>query len=186
MKNDEERFYLINDIVTGIARRAAYKCEFINAEDLSQTLWLKILEKEQKEQKELNIGLVVKICYDGVIDYQKLEYRRCYNVNIDDVGYDLSDNRSQIERLVIDQNFVDQLLKEFPEGSREHLYFEYWLSSLGLIDKKFEVDDKGYKNGFTYTQLAKILGFPSSQAYAFRVFNKKAQEAFINFLNRFN
>lgn len=167
----EDRTNAINDIITGIARRSAYKFKTRSVEDLSQELWVKILEKENSVGYCLDLNLIAKICYDTIVDIQRYDIvRNC--LYLEEVTESLhspypSDNVNKI--------LLDDLINIFPKNSKEQYFLEYWYTASGYSDFLIEGNGKN-KEGFTESDLAIKLGYSSSSSGGFRKFRSKIRK----------
>lgn len=194
----QERVNSMNDIIVGIARRSAYKFKTRSAEDLAQELWVKILEKEERLGYDLDLDLIAHICYDTIVDIQRYDMKR-NSYSLDEIlercaavesGHSSkTDNQSddpwttgtqifsgKIESTDnVNRILIDELLKVFPEGSKERFFLEYWSTAVRYRDYGI---DGGGKNcdGFTESDLARQLGFPGTGSYAFKSFRRKMRE----------
>lgn len=195
----QERINSMNDIIVGIARRSAYKFKTLSAEELAQELWVKILEKEEKVGHDLDLDLIAHICYDTIVDLQRYCMRRNY-ISLDDlllrgIPGDESENKRKDNDYEINKVFgtkvddtdnlnrilIEDLLKVFPEGSKEKFFLEYYCTATGYKD--FGINGHG-KNceGYTESDLAEQLGFPGTGSYAFKRFRREMREFIREFL----
>ena len=112
---DDERVKLLNDIIIGISRRNAHKIKDMSVDDISQTLWVKVLEKENRLDDNADLNLIAKICYDAIVDIiRKESVRRRRRAEYDreygriDSGY----------TKVVDKSLVEGVLSIYDEGSK--------------------------------------------------------------------
>lgn len=175
-----ERVLQMNDVISGIAKRSAYKFLTKSAEELSQELWVYILEKEAEKGCELDLDLVAKMCYDKIVDIQRFDSRR-NSISLeslletkcdedDDEGFSGPGSFCQPDNLK--KIMVDDLFKIFPEGSKERLFLEYWGTASGVKD--FGVRGQGkYGDGYTESDLAHKLGYSGTSSGGYKSFRKK-------------
>lgn len=182
-----ERVQQMNDVITGIAKRSAYKFLTKSAEELAQELWLHILEKEAERGEEMDLDLVAKICYDKIVDIQRFDARR--NAISFDELFEVPEHSScttedyyndccELHNGTFTQPdnlkkiMVDELFKVFPEGSKERLFLEYWGTASGVKD--FGIRGKGkYGDGYTESDLAHMLGYSGTSSGGYKSFRKK-------------
>ena len=182
-----ERVQQMNDVITGIAKRSAYKFLTKSAEELAQELWLHILEKEE-EKGELDLDLVARICYDKIVDIQRFDARR-NSVSLDQLIEGTEDEDAQAEfhnaSFTQPDNLqkisINDLFRVFPEGSKERLFLEYWATASGYKD--FGIRGKGkYGDGYTESDLAKMLGYSGTSSGGYKSFRKKMRVIVIEYL----
>lgn len=176
MENTEnkERVEVLNDIITGIARRCSYKFKTLSAEDLSQELWLRLLESKDVFDKNLDLNLVAVICYRKIVDIQRFEMKRNH-YSLEDFDTSLYSADDSIESDIM----INGLFESFPEGSKERTFLEYWGASanIGLGKDKFTPNDENtYKGGFTDKDLAHVLGYTSYTHRGYRDLRKRMRE----------
>lgn len=195
----QERVNSMNDIIVGIARRSAYKFKTLSAEELAQELWIKILEKEEKMGQDLDLDLIAHICYDYIVDLQRYNMRR-NSISLDElilhrVANDESENKRKDDEYEINKIFgtktedpgnlnrilIEDLLKVFPENSKEKFFLEYYCTATGYKDFGIEGHGKNCE-GYTESDLAKQLGFPGTGSYAFKRFRREMREFIKEFL----
>lgn len=173
-----ERVQQMNDVITGIAKRSAYKFLTKNAEELAQELWLHILEKESERGYELDLDLVAKMCYDKIVDIQRFDARR--NAISFDSLFETQDEDEEgkvtpdafVQPDNLNKILVDDLFKIFPEGSKERIFLEYWGTASGVRD--FGIRGKGkYGDGYTESDLAHMLGYSGTSSGGYKSFRKK-------------
>lgn len=173
----EDRTNAINDIITGIARRSAYKFKTRSAEDLSQELWIKILEKENSIGYCLDLNLIAKICYDAVVDIQRYDMiRNClYLEEITESLHSLypSDNVNKI--------LLNDLINVFPKNSKERYFLEYEYTASRYYDFLIEGNGKT-KGGFTESDLAVKLGYSGTSSGGFKRFKTKMRKFVTKFI----
>lgn len=185
-----ERVNQMNDIISGIAKRSAYKFLTKSAEEISQELWLHILEKEAERGEELDLDLIAKMCYDKIVDIQRFDARR-NSVSFDQLferfaaeyehdhrsnegSEDLRElrNGTFVQPDNLKKIMVDDLFKIFPEGSKERLFLEYWGTASGVKD--FGIRGQGkYGDGYTESDLAHMLGYSGTSSGGYKSFRKK-------------
>lgn len=174
-----ERVLTIDSIIQGIAKRSAYKFKTKSVEDISQDLWVKILEKEDKYDKELDLDLIAKICYDEIVSMQRYEMRRNH-ISLESLNEEGDDeninpcwsSHYDTPEIHCDKSVLRDLFKIFPKDSREYIFLEYWANASGYFDSGI----KGlgtYNEGFTEKDLAKRLGFASSTSGGYTKFRRK-------------
>lgn len=175
-----ERVLTIDSILQGIARRSAYKFKDKSVEDISQDLWVKILEKEEKEGRELDLDLIAKICYDEIINMQRYEIRRNH-LSLNDIEETSEESegsnlcwcsRYDTPEAYCEKEILKDLFKIFPRDSREYIFLEYWANATGFLDTGV-VGRGTYNEGFTEKDLAKRLGFASSTSGGYTKFRHK-------------
>lgn len=181
----KERFNTTNDIILGIARRSAYKFKTKTVDELSQELWVTVLEKERKVDHDLDFDLIAKICYDKVVDLQRYESRRnCISIE------ELMVKEEEDEKLLkpttsrvklyskfedpdnITKTLLKDLINIFPKDSKERTFLEYWSSSVGFMD--YDVDGNGkFNGGYTESDLAHKLGYSGTSSGGYKKFRSK-------------
>lgn len=189
----------MNDIITGIARRSAYKFLTKDAEELAQELWEHVLTREYELGHELDLNLIAKMCYDKIVDIQRFDARR-NAVSFDqlferfhtDYQHDHRDNEynedardlrpgtftqpDSIQRIMI-----EDMINMFPKGSKERLFLEYWSTASGYKDFGIRGDGK-YEDGYTESDLAHKLGYSGTSSGGYKAFRKKMRVYVIDFL----
>lgn len=175
----EDRVNTINDIIVGISRRCVYKFNNKSVEDISQELWVKVLEKETRIGHDIDLNLIAKICYDHIVDM---------------IRYESSRNSSYIEEIVEDYNMysrylsddvdhiiIEDLLDTYPEGSKEKIFLEYW--SMASNYKDYGVIGEGtYNEGYTESDLAKKLGYSGTSSGGYKKFRNKMRTLVIKII----
>lgn len=182
-----ERVQQMNDVISGIAKRSAYKFLTKSSEELAQELWLHILEKEATFGEELDLDLIAKMCYDKIVDIQRFDARR--NTTSFDELFEVPEHSNCITEeyhqdccelrtgtFVQPDNLkkimVDDLFKIFPEGSKERLFLEYWGTASGVKDFGIRGNGK-YEDGYTESDLAHKLGYSGTSSGGYKSFRKK-------------
>lgn len=185
-----ERVQQMNDVISGIAKRSAYKFLTKSSEELAQELWLHILEKEDERGDELDLDLVAKMCYDKIVDIQRFDARRnsiSYDQLFEMPEHSLQNGNTQqrwedeadlirfgafVQPDNLKKIMVDDLFKIFPEGSKERLFLEYWGTASGVKDFGIRGDGK-YEDGYTESDLAHKLGYSGTSSGGYKSFRKK-------------
>lgn len=169
----KERVDTMNDIIQGIARRNAYKFKDKSVEDISQDLWLKILSKEKDLGHDLDLDLIAKVCFDEIVDMQRYESRRNH-YSLESLMENDSDFRSTSFEDPDDCNrmIIKDLFKIFPKNSKEYIFLEYWANASGYFDSGIEGEGQ-FCGGYVEKDLAKKLGYPSSNSNGYRRFRNK-------------
>lgn len=190
----QERVNQMNDLITGIARRSAYKFLTKDAEELAQDLWLHVLEKEEDKGEELDLDLIAKICYNRIVDIQRFDARRnsisldqlfesvCNGDYENDDSEDFRDLRpgafSQPDNL--NKILINDLFNSFSKGSKERLFLEYWATATGFKD--FGIHGDGtYGDGYTESDLARKLGYAGTSSGGYKSFRHKMRTVVIGF-----
>lgn len=163
----------MNDIIQGISRRSAYKFKNKSVEDISQDLWLKILCKEKELGHDIDLNLTAKICFDEIVSMQRYELRRNH-YSLDSIQESEFNKQSNLfetpdncTRLII-----QDLFKIFPKDSKEYIFIEYWANASGYFDSGVTGDGQ-FCGGYVEKDLAKKLGYPSSDSNGYRRFRNK-------------
>lgn len=166
---DDERVKLLNDIIIGISRRNAHKIKDMSVDDISQTLWVKVLEKENRLDDNADLNLIAKICYDAIVDIiRKESVRRRRRAEYDreygriDSGY----------TKVVDKSLVEGVLSIYDEGSKEKEYILLMIEQMNCGVRRSE------------NQVSKALGFSSSSSGAYRSFRNSIRKEVSKYLER--
>lgn len=181
----KDRFNTVNDIIQGISFRTAYKFKTKTVDELSQELWVTVLEKERKAGYDLDLDLVARICYDKIVDLQRYESRRNY-ISIEELMLKEEEERllrkPTTSRVKLYSKFEDPdnvtkiLLKDlidmFPEGSKERTFLEYWSTSSRFTDYDIEGNGK-FNGGYTESDLAHKLGYAGTSSGGYKKFRSK-------------
>lgn len=189
MARTEERVKVMNDIITGIAKRSSYKFLTKDVDEISQELWLAVLKKEESVGYDLDLDLIARICYDKIVDIQRYDERRntysleelyCFEeeekpdgkshlkVKLDQSTFETPDNTTRI--------LIDELLNLFPEGTKERIFLEYWSTASGYHDFGL-IGNGGQKDGFTESELAtKFLGYAGTASGGYKKFRDKMRK----------
>lgn len=185
-----ERVSQMNDVITGIARRSSYKFLTKSAEEISQDLWMHILEKEEEAGKDLDLDLIAKICYDKIVDMQRFDARRNMS-SLDQMleGQDDDDDSSSQFGNSCFQSpastkriMIEELFNLFPKGSKERIFLEYWGTAAGIHD--FGYKGNGCHNdGYTESDLAHELGFSGTSNRAFKKFRSNMRVIVATYLD---
>lgn len=200
----EERVNTVNDIITGIARRSAYKFKTKDVDELVQELWIKVLEEENKKNNELDLNLIAKMCYNKIVDIIRHDCVR-NSVSFDEL-FGMEDGSSEEEYKVscraggtgnldkeefytrpaedqVDRLYVKSLLELFPEGSKERIFLEFWATKSNVKD--YKVQGTGIKeDGFTEGSLAKSLGYAGSYSSGYTNFRKKMKNYILIYFDK--
>lgn len=185
----EERVHSMNDVITGIARRSIYKFRDKTVEELSQELWIKVLEKERAIGYDLDLDLIARVCYDYVVDLQRYGARRNH-LSLDELIENSGDEDSGLNGFFshfddpdnIDRILINDLINIFPEGSQERIFLIYHCTSSGYKD--FGVEGNGKRcDGYTESDLAHKLGYTGTGNRGFKNFKKKMRELVKEYLN---
>lgn len=185
-----ERVNQMNDVISGIAKRCAYKFLTKTSEELAQDLWLHVLEKEASSGKELSLDLIAKICYDKIVDIQRFDARR-NSTSLDQLFNISDDNDESSDPLKCDsfaqpddtsRIMVEDLFNLFPEGSKERLFLEYWGTASGVHDFGIKGDGK-HNDGYTESDLAHKLGYAGTASRGYKHFRDKMRVVVIEFLD---
>lgn len=170
----KERVDTINDIIQGISRRNAYKFKSKSVEDISQDLWLKILTKEKDLGHDLDLDLIAKVCFDEIVDMQRYELRRNhYSLESVVEDGDFNSNLHQFDDPSnCDRMIIRDLFNIFPKDSKEYIFLEYWANASGYFDSGVKGDGQ-FCDGYVEKDLAKKLGYPSSDSNGYRRFRNK-------------
>lgn len=183
----EDRAKLVNNIITGIAYRNQYKFKTLSVDDISQSLWVKILTREE-EIGEMDFDLIARTCYNYIVDLQRAEIHRNHYSLEDMSDYELSTYDSAVDNdflsTVLSKIMYDDLLKEFDETTPEGIYLRWWMNASNFRDFNYQPEGR-YLDGYTHKNLAKLLGYdlddPASES-AYRRLKEKIQEKFKKFL----
>ena len=166
---DDERVKLLNDMITGIARRSAHKIKDMSVDDISQTLWVKVLEKEDKLSENADLNLIAKICYDAVVDIVRKEaVRRRRRAEFDREYGKIDSGYSR----VIDKSLIKGILSIYDEGTVEKRYLVLMINQMRSGERISE------------NKAAKELGFSSSSSGAYRSFRDKVRKEVSKYLER--
>lgn len=178
----QERVNLVNEIITKIAYKNQYKFKTLSVDDISQSLWVKILTKEQ-EVGELDINLIIHICYDYIVDLQRFEMKRNhYSLDDENEEFLLGNMiESDFDNSIICKVIFDQLLDKYPEDTPEGVSLRWWMTESNFKDFGY-YPDGNYNDGYTDKNLAKLLGFEATSGSAYRRLRKEIREAFEKFL----
>lgn len=181
----EDRVNLVNNIIVGIAYRNQYKFKTLSVDDISQSLWVKVLTREQ-EIGEMDLDLIAHICYDYIKDIQKAEsYRNHYSLEDQDEASEyLVSEEDSVAATVLSKVIYDELLEEFDESTPEGIYLRWWMTESNFRDFNYHPDN-GYRDGYTHKNLAKLLGYnldDVASESAYRRLKAKIQEKFKKFL----
>lgn len=182
----EERVNLVNNLITGIAYRNQYKFKTLSVDDISQSLWVKILTREQ-EIGEMDLDLIARTCYDYIVDLQRFEMHRNHYSLEDESDYELPVHTGVDDdpiTSILSRIVYDKLLEKYDETTPEGIYLRWWMTASNFKD--FDYKPNGtYKDGYTHKNLAKLLGYdlddPASES-AYRRLKEKIQEKFKKFL----
>lgn len=187
----QERIDQMNDLITGIARRSAYKFQKRTLQDIVQDLWITALEKEKAMNEELDLDLLAKICYDRIVDLLRYDSYRNH-MSFDqlfgqgdlpsfiDYREDCSSTGGSILKncyepsaeKVAEAESVKEIFELFPIGSKERQFLEYWSTYANVED--FGVVGEGcYNEGFTESDLAHKLGYSGTSSGGYKSFRKK-------------
>lgn len=181
-KHEEE----LTRIIHGIALREAYKVFSRSVEEIEQSLWIYILEEELKKG-ELDGNLVADICYKKIVDMIRYDMNR-NSVDINDETFD----ESEVENVALHSKFesssnyelkimVQELMKKFPEGSKERIFLDFWATYADLEDHGY--DTRGSKRQPSpENQLAYYLGYANSGSCGYRSFRNKMREFVKNYM----
>ena len=181
MIRSKERVHQMNEVIRGIAQNQAYKFKGITQEDLAQSLWIYILDIEEKAQEDLDLSLIAFICYKKIGNIQRREMR-FNSLYLEDINpnFDTSDRDNYYEFEILN---IKEFIEQFPEGSKERIYLEYWAASVNLdiLDSskyiKSEDEAKGkYKGGYTEDDLAKTLGYVGCSSSGYKVFRERIRK----------
>lgn len=195
----KERESEISKIINGISRGYGSKRVFsMDTEDLSQQLWVIILNEEQKKQKELDFNLIARICYMAINYIARSDCRKPrvdsldYNWNsvFDDNKtnyFEQCDKKSGTIPIKEDEDLthkilIKDLLNYFPLGSKERTYIDFWASYIGIRDTYRPVDSNKYKDGFSENRLAIELGFPGTGSASYKKFRNNMRKFISKFL----
>lgn len=173
MDGELERIRRVNNIITGVARRVAYKFKGLDVDDISQELWLHILTTEDRKGCQLDDDLIAAICYREIVSLQRHEMLRNHyslEVLIETSDWGQEDSSSLEEEIMI-----KDLYNLFPEGSKEREFLEYWGTYSRVRDGDYISDGK-YNEGFSETDLSKRLGFGDSAHRGYRNFRKEMRK----------
>ena len=186
-----ERVSQMNDVITGVARRSSYKFLTKTAEEISQELWVTVLEKEESSGKELDLDLIAKICYDKIVDMQRFDARRNTS-SLDQMFEGKDDNEDDEESQFGNSNFqspdnmnrvlIEELFNLFPVGSKERIFLEYWGTASGIHDFGYKGNGK-QNDGYTESDLAKELGFTGTSNRAFKKFRSNMRVIVATYLD---
>lgn len=186
----EERFEVVNDIITGISRRKADK--FFNrltSEDIAQELWIVIIEKEKSLGKELDLDLIAKICYDEIngMIRKSLRQKRANKMTdasyeeLEEMGYEFPIDGRSNDPADCNSLIIRDIINLFEVGSKERYYLEYWATSVDILNAGITGDGK-YQDGFTEKDLADKLGYASSRSGGFIRLRNKVRESVNNYI----
>ena len=185
-----ERVNQMNDVITGIARRSSYKFLTKSAEEISQDLWMCILEKEEEAGKDLDLDLIAKICYDKIVDMQRFDARRNTS-SLDQMleGQDDDDDSSSQFGSSCFQTpdstkriMIEELFSLFPKGSKERIFLEYWGTAAGVHDFGYK-GNGSHNDGYTESDLAHELGFSGTSNRAFKKFRSNMRIVVATYLD---
>lgn len=179
MVNDSERVQTLNDIITGIARRSCHKFKGLSVEDISQSLWLKVLEVENKLNYSLDLNFVARICYDYIVDLQRYEMKR-NSYSLESIVESPEWSHSPSDDITVeDELVVNELLSVFPEESPEGIFLRYWLTAADVKDFGYEPSTS--QGRYTENEIAQILGFNNSSHRGYRRLRHVVREVVLKY-----
>ena len=183
---NNERIQTLNDIITGIARRNASKFLDLEVDDLSQEMWKEVLTTENRVGHPLDLDYIATICYNTVVDLQRYGMKRnAYSTDelVEDPEW--SPFREDFDSKIM----VDDLLELFPPDSLEGVFLRYWATASNVKDYGYRPSDEttkrngsSYKDGYTDSNLAKMLGFKGTGDRGYKKFKNNMKVIVINYL----
>lgn len=148
----------------------------LDVEDLTQELWMKLLEYNKKYGKMPDYALAKQICHNALVDItRKGMHRNHLSMELDSEG-DRASWEQDYNQDVVPDSELNSLVDMFPEGSKERLYIDFYLAKSGVKDTGVVPEMSRTEDGYTDNNLAKMLGFSGSSDKKWRKFRDKMKE----------
>lgn len=130
-----------------------------DVEDAIQELWMKVLEYRKKYGKMPDYALTKKMCHDDLVDMtRKGLHRNSLSYDYDEDG-DRSEYTVDHSRSIESEAEINELANMFPKGSKERTFIDFYLAKAGAKDTGVTPEITRTEDGYTDSNLAKMLGF---------------------------
>lgn len=161
----------------------AHGLKTASADDMVQDCWMKLMEYNAENGKMPDFALAKKMCHGAIVDYVRYEMRRNhYSTDVDEEGdravwsADSYDLETDVE--------LDALLDMFPEGSKERTYIEFYLEKAGARMTGATPPSSRNDDGYTDSNLAKMLGFKGTADRQWKTFRNRMREIIADYYGR--
>lgn len=144
-----------------------------DVEDAIQELWMKLLEYKEKNGKMPDYALAKKMCQNDLVDItRKGIHRNAFSYDFDEEG-DRAEYTVDPIRNIESETEINELANMFPKGSKERMYIDFYLTKSGAKDTGIVPEITRTEDGYTDSNLAKMLGFKGTGDRGYKRF--KAQ-----------
>lgn len=179
----EERYAMMENIAKEIVWRTQGR---VKLHEAINEFWIAIAEADNKKGEPIDMALANKICVDkrsrlfrnDIVKGKKVGLTCDESVKTENGSSTKGDTNADdyiFEEVVQGNMMISQFLSKYPEGSKERMFVEFYMSKAGLSNKyTFDMNkNKSSLGGYTGTNLAKILGFKGVDDGQYRALKKK-------------
>lgn len=161
------------------------------AEDTCQDCWMQILEYEKSHGKFPDYALAKTIAQRRTVDSLRREYGKNAHFSLDRTSDDSSDegaedHSSWLRDYSNRDNFDAELnaLKDmFPEGTKERTFLDFYIAKSGVGDGVIP-DKTRSEDGYTDSNLAKMLGFKGTADRGWKKFRDRMKELIADYYGK--
>ena len=148
----------------------------LEAEELEQELWMQILEYNHKNGKLPDYKLAKTICNNTLVDLTRKGVRRNHlSYDFDEEG-DRAEWEQDLSQNIESDAELNDFLSNFPEGSKERTFFDFYLAKSGAKDTGIVPELTRSEDGYTDSNLAKMLGFKGTGDRGWKRFRSEMKE----------
>lgn len=144
-----------------------------DVEEAIQELWMKLLEYRKEKGKMPDYALAKKMCQNLLVSITRNGIPR----NHASYDYDEEGDRAEWEidhvHNVESDAEINELANMFPKGSKERLFIDFYLAKSGAKDTGVTPKITRTEDGYTDSNLAKMLGFKGTGDRAYKRFKSQ-------------
>lgn len=177
MVNDYQK--IINNSVWSYIRRIDN--DNLDAEELEQELWMNLLEYREKNGKMPDYALAKTMCQRLLVDLTRKGVRRNHlSYDFDDEG-DRAEWEQDFKNDIQSDAELNDFIDMFPKGSKERMFFDFYLAKSGAKDTGVIPELTRSEDGYTDSNLAKMLGFKGTGDRGWKKFKNNMKVIVINY-----
>lgn len=158
------------------------------ADDMCQDAWMNILEYEKSHNKFPDYALAKTMAHRRVVDMLRKEYGSEAHFSLDDNPVDDDDSYASWHEDKGNRDEFDADLAElkdmFPEGSKERKFLDFYIAKSGVEDNGVVPDKTRSDDGYTDSNLAKMLGFHGTADRAWKRFRDRMKEIIADYYGK--